>query len=102
MIHTVKGFSIVKEAEVDVLLEFSCFFYDPTDVGNLVFGSSEFSKSILNIWKFSVQVLMKAGLKDFSFRSSLFWILTPYLIGDLQIFSPSLCFACGVSVDSVF
>ena len=51
-IHTVKGFSIVSKAEVDVLLEFSCFFYDPEDVGNLISGSSAFSKTSLNIWKF--------------------------------------------------
>ena len=57
--HTVKGFSIVNEAELDVFLEFSCFFYDPTDVGNLISGSSAFSKSSLNIWKFLVHVLLK-------------------------------------------
>ena len=56
VIHTVKGFSIVSEPEVDIL-EFSCFFYDPTDDGNLISGSSPFSKSSLNIWKFSVHVL---------------------------------------------
>ena len=56
MIHTVKGFSIVNEAEVDVFLEFSCFFYDPAD-GNLISGSSAFSKFSLNIWKFLVHVL---------------------------------------------
>ena len=61
MIHTVKGFSIVNTAEVDIFLEFSCFFYDPTDVGNLISGSSNFSKSSLNIWKFTVQVLLKPG-----------------------------------------
>ena len=65
VIHTVKGFSIVNEEEVDVLLEFSSFFCDPTDVGNLTFGSSAFSKSSLNIWKFSVHVLLKAGLENF-------------------------------------
>ena len=64
-IHTVKGFSIVNEAEVDVFLEFSCFFYHPTDVGNLISGSSAFSKSILNIWKFSVHVLLKLSLENF-------------------------------------
>ena len=53
VIHTVKGFGIVNEAEVDVILEFSNFFYDPTDVGNLISGSSAFSKSSLNIWKFT-------------------------------------------------
>ena len=65
MIHTVKGFSIVNEAEVDIFLEFSHFFYDPTDVGNLISGSSDFSKSSLYIWNFSVQVLLKPSLKDF-------------------------------------
>ena len=65
MIHTVKGFSIVNEAEVDVFLEFSCFFYDPTDVGNLISGSSAFSKYSLNIWKFSVHVLLKPHLEIF-------------------------------------
>ena len=54
VIHTVKGFGIVKKAEVDVFLELSCFFYDPADVGNLICGSSAFSKSSLNIWKFLV------------------------------------------------
>ena len=65
MIHPVKSFSIVNEAEVDVFLEFYCFFYDPTDVGNLISGSSTFSKSSLYIWKFSVQVLLKSNLNDF-------------------------------------
>jgi len=65
VIHTVKGFSIVSEAEVAVFLEFSCFSYDPTDVGNLISGSSVFSKSSLNIWKFLVHVLLKTSLKDF-------------------------------------
>ena len=62
VIHTVKGFSIVNEAEVDAYLEFSCFFCDPTDVGNLVSGSSAFSKSSLYIWKFLVQVVLKPNL----------------------------------------
>ena len=56
VIHTVKGFSIVNKAEVDVFLELSCFFYDPVDAGNLISGSSAFSKSSLDIWKFSVHV----------------------------------------------
>ena len=59
VIHTVKGFSVVKEAEVDVFLEFTCFFYDPVDVGNFISGSSAFSKPRLYIWKFSVHVLLK-------------------------------------------
>ena len=65
VIHAVKGFSIVNEAEVEVFLEFSCFFYDPTDVDNLISGSSTFSKSSLNIWKFSVHILLKSGLENF-------------------------------------
>ena len=66
MIHRVKGFSVVNEAEVDVFLEFSCFLYDPTDVGNFISSSSAFSKSSLNIWKFSVHILLKLDLKDLS------------------------------------
>ena len=65
MIHTVRGFSIVNEAEVDVFLEFLCFLIDPADVGNLIPGSLAFSKSSLNVWKFSVHVLLKPGLENF-------------------------------------
>ena len=65
VIYTVKGFSVVNEAEVDVFLEFSCFFYDPTNVGNLISGSSAFSKSSLCICKFLVHILLKPSLKDF-------------------------------------
>ena len=65
MIHTVKGFGIVNKAEVDVFLELSSFFYDPSDVGNLISGSSAFSKTSLNIWKFTVHVLLKPGLENF-------------------------------------
>ena len=65
VIHTVKGFGIINEAEVDVFLVFSCFFDDPTDVGTLISGSSAFSKSSLNIWKFTVHILSKPGLEDF-------------------------------------
>ena len=65
MIYTVKGFSIVNEAEVDVFLEFSGFFYDLIDAGNLISGSSAFSKSGVNIWKFSVHILLKPGLGNF-------------------------------------
>ena len=65
MIHKVKGFSIVNETEEDVFLEFSCFFYDSTDVSNLISGSCAFSESSLNIWKFMVHVLLKAGLENF-------------------------------------
>ena len=65
MIHTIKDFGIVNKAEVDVFLELSCFFDDPTDVDNLNSGSSTLSKSDLNIWKFMVHVLLKPGLKNF-------------------------------------
>ena len=65
MIHIVKGSVIVNKAEVDVFLELSCFFHDPTDGGYLLSGSSTFSKSILNIWKFMVHILLKPGLENF-------------------------------------
>ena len=65
VIHIVKGFNTVNEAEVDVFLEFCCFFYDPADVGNLISGSSAISKSSLNIWKFSVHILLKPTLENF-------------------------------------
>ena len=64
VIHTVKSSGIVNKAEVDVFLELSCFFYDPTDVGNLISGSSAFSKTSLNIWKFSVHILLKPSLEN--------------------------------------
>ena len=65
VIYTVKGFDIVNKAEVDAFLELSCFFNDPMDADNLISGSSAFSKSSLNIWKFLVQVLLKPGLENF-------------------------------------
>ena len=65
LIHTVKGFSLVNEAEVDVFLKFPWFLYDLTNVGNLISGSSAFSKSSLYIWKFSLHILLKPRLKDF-------------------------------------
>ena len=65
VIHTVKGFGIVNKAEIDVFLELSCFFDDPSDVGNLISGSPAFSESSLNIWKFTVHVLLKPGLENF-------------------------------------
>ena len=65
VIYIVKGFGIVNKAEVNVFLELSCFFDDPMDVGNLISGSSAFSKSNLNIWKFTVHVLLKPGLENF-------------------------------------
>ena len=67
VIHTVKGFGVVNKAEVDVFLECSCFFYDPADVGNLISGSSDFPKYSLNIWKFSVHILLKPSLANFDY-----------------------------------
>ena len=65
VIHIAKGFGIVNKAELDVFLELSCFFHDPVDVGNLISGSSAFSKTSLNIWKFTVHVLLKPDLENF-------------------------------------
>ena len=65
VIHTVKGFGIVNKAEIDGFLELPCFFDDPADVGNLIYGSSAFSKTSLNIWNFTVHILLKPGLENF-------------------------------------
>ena len=73
VIHTVKGFGIVSKAETDVSLELSCFFHDPVDVGNSISGSSAFSETSLNIWKFTVHVLLKPGLENF--ERYFFWAL---------------------------
>ena len=67
VIHTVKGFTIINETEVAVSLEFPCFLYDPTNLGNLISGSSAFSKTSLNIWNFMVDVLLKPGLENFEY-----------------------------------
>ena len=73
MIHTTKGFGIVNKAEVDFSLELSCFFYDPEDVGNLISGSSAFSKTSLNVWKFTVHILLKPGLENFEHYFASVW-----------------------------
>jgi len=73
VIHTVKGFGIVNKAETDVFLELSCFFSDPADVGNLISGSSTFSKSSLNIWKFAVHILLKPGSENFEHYLTSVW-----------------------------
>ena len=75
VIHTVKGFGIVNEAEIDVFLELSCFFHDPVDVVNLISGSSAFSKTSLNIRKFMVHILLKPGLENFFFNFNFYFIL---------------------------
>ena len=80
VIHTVKRFGIVNKAEVDILLEFCCFFYDPTDSGNLISGSSAFSKSSLNIWKLSVNVLLKPHLKNFEHCFASLWDKCKYAV----------------------
>ena len=73
VIHTVKGFGIVNKAEIDVFLELSCFFDDPADVGNLISGSSAFSKTSLNIWRFTVHILLKPGLENFEHYFTSVW-----------------------------
>ena len=65
VMHIIKGFGIINKAEVDVLLELLCFFDDPVDVGSLISGSFAFSKSSLNVWKFTVHILLKPGLENF-------------------------------------
>ena len=67
VICSVKGFGIINKAEIDVFLEVSCLFYEPTDVSNLISGSSAFFKSSLNIWKFTVHVMLKPGLENFEY-----------------------------------
>ena len=81
VIHTVRGFGVVNKAEVDVFLELSCFFDDPTDVGNLISGSSAISKSSLNVWKFLVPVLLKSSLENFDIT---------LLVCEMSV-SPSIC-----------
>ena len=73
VIHTVKGFGVVNEAEIDIFLELSYFFDDPVDVGNLISGSSTFSKTSLNIWKFMVHILLKAALENFEHYFTSVW-----------------------------
>ena len=80
VIHTVKGFSFVNESEVDIFPEFPCFFYDPVDVGNLISGSSVFSKSSLNIWKFMVHILLKPCLENFEHYFASMWDECNYVV----------------------
>ena len=80
VVHTVKGFGIINKAEVDVLLELCCFFDDPTDAGNLISGSSAYSKSSLNIWKFTVHVLLKPRLENFKYYFTSMWDEYNYVV----------------------
>ena len=73
MTDTIKNFNIVNEAEIDVFLEFSYFFDDPEDIGNLISGSPAFSKTNVNIWKFSVHILLKPGLENFEYYFTSMW-----------------------------
>ena len=73
VIHTVEGIHVINKAEIDVFLELSCFFDDPADIGNLIFGSSAFSKTSLNIWKFLVHILLKPGLENFEHYFTSMW-----------------------------
>ena len=73
VIHTVKGFGIINKAEIDVFLELSCFFHDPSDVGNLISGCSAFSKTSLNIWRFTVHKLLKPGMENFEHYFTSVW-----------------------------
>ena len=84
VIYTVKGFDVVNKAEIDVFLELSCFFDDPVDVGNLISGSSAFSKSSLNIWKFTVHVLLKPGLENFEHHFANVILLACPITGDVN------------------
>src|SRR5574337_137194 len=86
VIHTVKGFGIDNKADIDVFLELSCFLYDPADVGNLVSGSSAFSKTSLNIWKFTVHVLLKPGLENFEH-----YFTSPVATAEFSKFAGILC-----------
>ena len=97
VIHTVKGFGIVNKAEIDVFLELSCFFDDPLDVGNLISGSSAFSKTSLNIWTFMVHILLKPGLENFEY-----YLVSCEMSAIVQQFERSLAlpfFGIGIKTD---
>ena len=97
VIHTINGFGIVNKAEVDIFLELSCFFHDPADVSNLISGSSVFSKSSLNIWKFMVQVLLKPGLENFEHYFASVWDECNCAVVEHSLGLPS--FGIGMKID---
>ena len=99
VIHTVKGFDIVNKAEVDVFLELSCFFHDPADVVNLISGSSAFSKTSLNIWKFTVHVLLKPGLQNFEITllATSYVLCISLMFVDFSV-TLSMTFLCSLQV----
>ena len=90
VIHTIKGFGIVNKAEIDVFLELSCFFNDPVDVGNLMSGSSAFSRTSLNIWKFTVHVLLKPGLENFEHYMKPIRLIN-FVLSSVAQSCPTLC-----------
>ena len=99
VIHTVKGFNIVSEAEAYIFLELSCFFYDPMDVGNLVSGSSAFSKSSLNIWNFLVHLnLLKPLLKNFKLYAFIMYFNTTYTLNLIRILDVNIYVCLSVCV----
>ena len=85
VIHTVKGFDVVNKAEIDVFLELSCFFDDPEDVGNFISDSSTFSKTSLNVWKFTVHILLKPGLENFEYHFASVIFLACPITGDVNL-----------------
>ena len=91
VIHTVKGFGIINKAEINVFLELSCFFHDPADVGNLISGSSAFSKTSLNIRKFTVHVLLKPGLENIAVAKSWTWMKQLSIHACICLYSVSTC-----------
>ena len=96
VIHTVKGFGVVNKAEIDVFLELSCFFDDPVDVDNLISGSSAFSKTSLNIWKFTAHTLLKPGLENSYIYIRYFQVVVVHLISCVQLFATPWTAACQV------
>ena len=88
VIHTVKGFGVVNLGEVNIFLEFSCFLYDPTDVGNVISGPSSFFKSNFYIWNFSVHILLKPSLKDFEHWLAIVWNEHNFMVEALRFWPP--------------
>ena len=99
VIHTVNGFSVVDEAEVDIFLELPCFLHDPPNVGNLISGSSASLKPSLYIWKFSVHIVLKPSMKDFEHNFASMWNEHNCMVGSLIIFWQLPLFGIGMKTD---